>query len=166
MRYRVAVVAPNVVDVVRLAGGWLFDQAMAGWDVSAIVADHSDARPLQILGAITLDLESALASPHGPCPQVIAVSADLYQTDSRVRRGVLDNLDEGQTEVLLLGDSFPDDLDERFGAGSHRLSMAARAFKAHALAAATVSVDSIGATETFRHNELLNWPSWSISDIA
>jgi hypothetical protein len=155
-----------VVDVVRLAGGWLFDQAMAGWDVSVIVADHSDARPLQILGAITLDLESALASPHGPCPKVIAVSADLYQTDSRVRRGVLDNLDKGETEVMLLGDTFPDDLDERFGVGSHRLSMAARAFKAHALAAAAVSVDSIGATETFRHNELLNWPSWSISDIA
>lgn len=144
----------------------MFDQTMAGWDVTAIVADHTDARPLHILGAITLDLESTLASAHGHCPQVIAVSAELYQTDSRVRQGVLDNLDKGQTEVMLLGDTFPDDLDERFGAGSHRLSMAARAFKSHALAAAAVSVDSIGATENFRHNELLNWPSWSISDIA
>ena len=39
MRYRLDVVAGSVVDVVRFAGGWLFDRAMAGWDVSVLLTD-------------------------------------------------------------------------------------------------------------------------------
>ena len=66
MRYRLDVVAASVADVVRFAGGWLFDRAMAGWDVTVLltdrVADHRDERPLHILGAQTLDLEDALAA--------------------------------------------------------------------------------------------------------
>ena len=65
MRYRLDVVASSVVDVVRFAGGWLFDRAMAGWDVSVLLtdlADQPDGRPLQILGAQVVDLEVALAS--------------------------------------------------------------------------------------------------------
>jgi hypothetical protein len=52
MRYRLDVVASSVVDVVRFAGGWLFDRAMAGWDVSVLLtdlADHPDGRPVQAL---------------------------------------------------------------------------------------------------------------------
>ncbi|MBV9351060.1 MAG: hypothetical protein JOZ23_05930, partial [Mycobacterium sp.] len=62
MRYRLDVVAADVIDVVKFAGGWLFDRAMAGWDVTVLVADHPDDRPLKVLGAQTLDLEFALAS--------------------------------------------------------------------------------------------------------
>ncbi|MGA8547342.1 MAG: hypothetical protein WB785_19075, partial [Mycobacterium sp.] len=62
MRYRLDVVAANVADVVRFAGGWLFDRAMAGWDVTVLLVDHPDERPLQILGAQILDLEYALAT--------------------------------------------------------------------------------------------------------
>src|ERR1700688_3322744 len=51
LRPRLAVLAPSVVEVVRSAGGWLFDRAMAGWNVTVITSDHSDSRPLQILGA-------------------------------------------------------------------------------------------------------------------
>ncbi|WP_343575423.1 hypothetical protein [Mycobacterium sp.] len=50
MRYRLDVVAADVADVVTFAGGWLFDRAMAGWDVTVLVADHVDERPLRILG--------------------------------------------------------------------------------------------------------------------
>ena len=57
MRYRLDVVAADVADVVKFAGGWLFDRAMAGWDVTVLVADHPDERPLQILGAQIVDLE-------------------------------------------------------------------------------------------------------------
>src|SRR5439155_14971420 len=57
MRYRLDVVAADVVDVVKFAGGWLFDRAMAGWDVTVLLVDHPDERPLQILGAHTIDLE-------------------------------------------------------------------------------------------------------------
>ena len=55
MRPRLTVLAPSVVEVVRSAGGWLFDRAMAGWDVTVITSDHSDSRPLRILGASVRD---------------------------------------------------------------------------------------------------------------
>jgi hypothetical protein len=163
MRYRLDVVASSVLDVVRFAGGWLFDRAMAGWDVTVLLtdqlADHPDDRPLQILGAQTLDLEDALTSVETrPRPQALAAAADLFGCDPRVRQGVLQALDHGVTEVTLWGETWPAELDETVGLVQHRLSMAAQTFKARALAAA-LSVEgapqsSIGHTETFRSGML------------
>jgi hypothetical protein len=159
MRYRLDVVAASVLDVVRFAGGWLFDRAMAGWDVTVLVADHPDDRPLQILGARTLDLEYALASVETrPRPQALAAAADLFGCDSRVRQGVLQALDHGVTEVTLWGQIWPAELDDSVGLVQHRLSMAAQTFKARALAAAAAPESSIGHTETFRSG-LLAYPS-------
>jgi hypothetical protein len=159
MRYRLHVVAATVVDVVTFAGGWLFDRAMAGWDVTVLLpdhpADHSDDRPLQILGAQILDLEDALASVETrPRPQALAAAADLFGCDARVRQGVLQALDHGVTEVTLWGETWPAELDHSVGLVQHRLSMAAQTFKAQALAAALnageAPQNSIGHTETFR----------------
>ncbi|KZS59928.1 hypothetical protein [Mycobacterium ostraviense] len=151
MRYRLDVVASSVADVVQFAGGWLFDRAMAGWDVTVLIADHPDNRPLQILGVQTLDLEDALASVDTrPRPQALAVAADLFGRDSRVRRGVLKALDHGGTEVTLWGQTWPAELDDSVGQVQHPLSMAARTFKAQAMAAAALPQDSIGPTEIFR----------------
>ncbi|EUA30392.1 hypothetical protein I553_4649 [Mycobacterium xenopi 4042] len=97
-------VGASVVDVVMFAGGWLFDRAMAGWEVTVLLTDHPDDRPLRILGARTLDLEYALASAdHWPRPQTLAAAADLCGCDPRVRQGVLQALDHGVTEVTLWG---------------------------------------------------------------
>jgi hypothetical protein len=151
MRYRLDVVASSVIDVVRFAGGWLFDRAMAGWDVTVLVADHPDDRPLHILGARTIDLENALASAGTrPRPQALAAAADLFGCDSRVRRGVLQALDHGVTEVTLWGETWPAELDDSVGLVQHRLSTAAQTFKAQALAAAASPASPIGLTETFR----------------
>jgi len=159
MRYRLDVVAATVVDVVRFAGGWLFDRSMAGWDVTVLVADHPDDRPLQIVGAQVLDLEDVLASVQSrPRPQALAAAADLFGCDSRVRQGVLQNLDHGVTEVTLWGEIWPAELDESVGLVQHQLSMAAQTFKARALAAAAVPDLPIGHVETFRSG-LLAWPS-------
>jgi len=151
MRYRLDVVAPSVVEVVTNAGGWLFDRVMAGWDVTVLVAEHPDDRPLQILGAQTLDLEYALASmDRRPRPQTLAVAADIFADDSRVRQWVLQALDHGLTEVTLWGETWPAELDDSGDSVKHRLSAAARAFKAQALAAAAAPDASVGFTETFR----------------
>lgn len=164
MRYRLDVVAASVVDVVRFAGGWLFDRAMAGWDVTVLLteADHRDSRPLQILGARTLDLEDALAAAESrPRPQALAAAADLFGCDPRVRQGLLQALDQGVTEVTLWGETWPAELDDSVGLVQHRLSMAAATFKARALAAAAAPRGPVGdteAVETFRSG-LLALPS-------
>ncbi|OBG74401.1 hypothetical protein A5714_16160 [Mycobacterium sp. E2462] len=159
MRYRLDVVAATVTDVVRFAGGWLFDRSMAGWDVTVLVADHPDARPLQIVGAQVQDLEDALAAAQSrPRPQALAAAADLFGCDARVRQGVLQALDHGVTEVTLWGENWPAELDDSVGLVQHRLSMAARTFKAQALAAAALPQVPVGAVEVFRSG-LLAWPS-------
>jgi hypothetical protein len=141
--------------VVRSAGGWLFDQVMAGWDVTVMTPDHGDSRPLEILGARARDLETMLALPVlGPCLQAVAVRADLYESDARVRKMVLTAFDEGQAEIRFWGDSWPEDLNAGSGPVAHRLSVAARAFKAQALAAAAVPVDAADVVEVFRRGEI------------
>ena len=124
---------------------------MAGWDVTVLIADHPDERPLQILGARILDLEYALESAgQRPPPQTLAVAADLFDCDARVRQGVLQALDQGATEVTLWGQTWPAELDSHVGLVEHRLSAAARAFKSQAYAAAGMAPVAIGSIETFR----------------
>jgi hypothetical protein len=151
LRPRLTAIAPSTVEVVRSAGGWLFDQVMAGWDVTVLTADHGDSRPLRILGARVRDLETMLALPVlGPCLQAIAVRADLYESDVRVRRMVRTALDAGLAEIRFWGDRGPGDLDGRADPVWHRLSVAARAFKAQALAAAAAPADPAEEIEVFR----------------
>ncbi|WP_445166280.1 hypothetical protein ACTXG7_20780 [Mycolicibacterium sp. Dal123E01] len=151
MRYRLDIVAPNVAEAVQHAGGWIFDRVMAGWDVNVLLAQPGDTRPLSILGAQTVDFESVLAAGDDqPRPQALAVAADLVDTDARVREGVLRALDYGMTEVALWGEAQPVELDRTVDSVEHRLSSAARVFKAQALAAAAVSDIEVGPTENFR----------------
>jgi hypothetical protein len=152
MRYRLDVVAPSVLDAVRYAGGWIYDRVMAGWDVTVLVGSDDDRRPLQILGAETLDLESVLAEwEDRPHPQTVAVAAELFDRDPRVLAHVRNALDQGATEVTLWGEQLPAELDHSVDSAQHHLSAAARAYKARALAAAgDTSADSVTNSETFR----------------
>ena len=76
LRPRLVALASSTADVVHVAGGWLCDQVLAGWDVTVVTADHQDQRALRILGVRGRDLESALAAPvQGPCLRAIALQA-------------------------------------------------------------------------------------------
>ena len=59
----------TVAEAVRFAGGWLFDRVMAGWDVTVIVANRDDDRPLKILGATAVDLEVCSNTRDRRCPR-------------------------------------------------------------------------------------------------
>jgi hypothetical protein len=133
-RYRLDVIAPNVLDVVKHAGGWLFDERMAGWDVTVAVVEHGDFRPLRILGVDAVQLNSSLWD-HRPGSQKLAVAAELFRCDQRVRHGVLGAFENGLAEVTVWGELRPDELLPGIGQVRHRLSSAASVFKAHALAA-------------------------------
>ena len=149
LRPRLVAIAPSVVEAVRFAGGWLFDQVMAGWDVTVLTSGDADARPALILGARVADLEMVLARRvRGSCLQGIAVRADLYGSDARVRR-MVDEAREGLAEVRLWGEEWPAALAGLAGPVRYQLSVAARAFKAQALAAAAIPADLAQDTEEF-----------------
>lgn len=148
-------IAPSVPDAVAAAGGWLFDRALAGWDVLALVADLPDPRPMQILGVRTADMERGLTSPvPGPKPHTLAADARLYETDERVRQIVLRAVQQRLTEVLLWGADEPEDLVGELDPVTHRLSVAARAFKAEALLAAGAARGPVEDSERFHGGAL------------
>jgi hypothetical protein len=150
VRYRLDVVAATVADAVAAAGGWMFDRVMAGWDVRVMLADAGDVRPLEILGAEIADLETELVhGPAGTHPNALAVAGELYGSDARIREGVRQALEHGGTEVTLWGDFWPSELDRSVGSVEHRLTVAAKAFKSQALAAANTTAEP-GSVETFR----------------
>ncbi len=146
LRHEMIVVASSVADVVASTGGWLVDRRMAGWQVNVLVSDRTGERALQILGADALDLSADLeAITDDPDrASTLAVAADVYTADERVRRFVSTS-DRSRAEVALWGDT--DALGQNVSAVCYRLSAAARAFKSQALLAAGMPADSAGATE-------------------
>ncbi|OBB00796.1 hypothetical protein A5662_00030 [Mycobacteriaceae bacterium 1482268.1] len=140
------VVASTVGDVVVSAGGWLYDRRMAGWRVNVLVADRTGERALRVLGAEVFDLSGDLEAITDDPDRAatLAVAADVYAADARVRRFVLAS-DRRRAEVALWGDAHS--LDDNVSAVSYRLSAAARAFKAQALLAAGLACESALATE-------------------
>jgi hypothetical protein len=154
-------IAPSAAEAVQYAGGWLFDQVLAGWDVTVATAEAGDPRPLDILGVTARDFDAVFTAPMlGPCLQAIVLRADLYRDDERVRRLVLAAAGAGRAEIRLWGEVSlwdeirPADFDGSGDPVSHRLSLAARAFKAQALAAADLGGAPTAETEVFRRVEL------------
>jgi hypothetical protein len=146
MQHEMTVVASGVADVVASAGGWLYDRRTAGWKVNVLLADRTGERALRILGADVLDLGGDLdAITDDPDrAATLAVAADVYAADARVRRFVSSS-DRRRAEVAMWGDT--GSLNEDVSAVSYRLSAAARAFKAQALLAVGMPAESVAATE-------------------
>lgn len=143
--HRLTVLAASLADVVQHAGGWLFDQARAGWDVSVWASGRFDQRPLTILGVCPLDGDSGSVLRDVPDTGALAVTAELLRVDQDVRALVLESAKRTKSEVTVLG-AWPATLGGPVDAAEHRLSVAARAFKARALSAAAVA-DGVTATE-------------------
>jgi hypothetical protein len=157
LRYRLDVVAGSAVDVVHSAGGWLYDRVMAGWEVTVLLPGNEDTRSLRILGVGVVDTESEFVpTAMGSTSQTLAVSAEAFTADERVRDKVLKSLDDRLTEVALWGDGWPLGVNRGMTRAQHVLSAAARRFKGYALAAAGIPGASVEPTET-----LLCGASWS-----
>jgi hypothetical protein len=148
--YDLVVLTRDVNDAVTSAGGWLCDRVRAGWRVTVLAPPNSDLRPLQILGVGVsyFDGEIDFLSETGPA--AIAAAADILRDDVRIRDEILPIIQRGNVEVTLWGDVGSFGADARFGTVAHRLSDAARAFKIHALASASIPTSSVGVTEEFR----------------
>jgi hypothetical protein len=147
-RYRLFVAISDVGELVASAGGWICDRIQAGWDVSVAVTEPHNLRPLQILGItnVVTDQEFESLSDRGEVA-AIAFAAEAFDRDELLRLRVLKALDQGPTEINIWGTTLPFGLEGRVHRLQHRLSIASRAFKAHAVAAASIPGANIGATE-------------------
>jgi hypothetical protein len=149
-KYHLDVVASGPADVVCAAGGWLYDRVRAGWQVNVLLPQPCDTRPLQILGAHAAELDAQMPPASTECAaRGLAVSAEMFASDTRIRHEVLKALDRWMTEVTLWHDGWPLFVGHRTTTVVHVLSAAARAFKRHALTAAGIP-DAVGPTETLR----------------
>jgi hypothetical protein len=148
-KYQLDVTACDVADVVRSAGGWLYDRARAGWDVTVVVSHDDDVTPLRILGVRTEQATSEADATAPPTARALAVSACAMADSGPLRDDVLRALKRGLTEVTLWGDSGAGGIERGVESVDHVLSAAARAFKSHALRAAGVD-EPVGPVETFR----------------
>src|SRR5215469_5085660 len=103
LKPRVAVIGRDAAEVVRFSGGWMFDQALAGWDVNVLTLDDGNVRPLRILGANPHDLAPLLAPgvAVGQCLHAVVVPADLYHAEEGVRRIARNAMESGSAELLL-----------------------------------------------------------------
>jgi hypothetical protein len=156
--YRLDVVGSSPADVVGSIGGWLYDRMRAGWDVNVLLPQRCDNRPLEILGIQVSDLDwQVLAGGTEYAARGLAVSADMFASDVRIRQEVLTALDRWMTEVTLWHDDWPLTVGHRTATVQHVLSGAARAFKRHALAAAGIP-GSVGPTETLRSDMKASLP--------
>ncbi|MCV7028041.1 hypothetical protein [Mycobacterium sherrisii] len=147
LRYRLDVVAASAVDVVHAAGGWLYDRSMAGWEVTVLLPGSCDTRPLRILGLRVADSVSDDEVTESPS-QTLAVSAEAFAADPRVRDRVFASLDDRLTEVALWGQGWPLGVNRSMTRAQHVLSAAAQRFKSYALAAAGIPCALVEPTET------------------
>jgi hypothetical protein len=147
-KYQLDVTAGDVTDLVRNAGGWLYDRAMAGWDVSVLFSRECDPAPLRILGLSSRrpDLDDDPTAP--PRALALAASTASLAANSLLREDVLRAMKRGLVEVTLWGEPTTKGFDRGVESTEHVLSGAARAFKSHALRAAGVD-ESAGPVETF-----------------
>jgi len=105
-----------------------------------------------------VDLDSQILSTGTECAaRGLAVSADMFAADPRIRREVLTALDRWMTEVTLWHEDWPLRVGHRTTTVQHVLSRAARAFKHHALAAAGIP-GTVGPTETLRSDMKASLP--------
>lgn len=132
--YDLTVIAADVDGTVASAGGWLCDRVRAGWQVTVLVPAGSDVRALTILGVHTEVVDSAADALRGTAAAV-AVDARVLRHDDELRQTVLRLVDAGRIEVTVWGASALFGADGRFDTVRHRLSAAARAFKAGAMRA-------------------------------
>jgi hypothetical protein len=144
--YRTDLIASQIVDAVRFAGGWMCDRAMAGWDVTVFLPEIVDTRPLQILG-VRVELRKLPAQAGTPAAATIAVCRRVYD-EAGIRQHVDEAVQRGRPELMLWPCRPRPDLPWDGGHAHHRLSPAARAFKAQALHALNVSPD-VQSTECF-----------------
>lgn len=150
-KHCLVVLGADETDVVRTAGGLIYDWSSAGWDVTVQLGVSRDDRPLRIVGAKTsspIRRDSLRGDPLWP--DAIIASHRLFSENLSVRAYFTEAVARGYAATAMPGNEWPSALDQSVGHIRHRLSPAARAFKLQAMLAAGVVPEQVASTELFR----------------
>ena len=130
------VVATSVADVVASVGGFLFDRRSAGWDVTVLLAENADLRPLAILGVDALPVTGEVDWAELFNVAAVALALNQLTIGDDIETRVLKAATSGLTEVAMWGAGPPLGVKVPTKRVVHRMSGAAQAFKDCALRAA------------------------------
>jgi hypothetical protein len=133
--YTIDVVAADAADAVRAAGGLIFDRIHEGWTARVFVLEEGlDPRPLHILGAHGFHYDGIDALAPSRLRTALALSSAALAHSDEIYQNTLTRLRRGCAEVSLWGEP-PQEMQHHLVAMEHRLTPAAKAFKAYAWAA-------------------------------
>jgi hypothetical protein len=130
-RYQMLVLVTDVADAVLNVSGLVADRALQGWDVVAAVVSRVDMDPMRVVGARLSDFDSICEEPE--FAGAIAVAADLLNVRPDVQQFVTSAVRNGESELLVWGAPDSTGIDVSFRLKAYEPSVAARAFKGHAL---------------------------------
>lgn len=143
-RYRLDVIAIDVEDAVRFAGGLMCDRSLAGWEVNVVTRTDGGEHALGILGAVPVRELPAAKALH----QTLAVSAAAISADDAIRERVLAGSAHGAIDVLVWDAQRSVAVPAVFETIEHDVSAAARAYRRQALRALGADHEC-GTTEAF-----------------
>lgn len=150
LQYELNVVGSSGADLVSGIGGWLFDRSMAGWNVRVALSEPGGDVALRILGLKAVDAKGLWQSMVGD-PEHVAmtlIATDRFDADDDVRLRGLTALRAGAGTLAFWGADGPGQLAGQVHRAQYRPSAAARAFKAHALAAVGRAAAPLDPVET------------------
>lgn len=157
MRSQLELMAESAEQAVIWAGGLLCDRALAGWQVVVWLPEVTKSVALKILGAEARVAGSEVAIVGTVMPLVrIASGSGGPAGAGQLQTYLCDRTDPAGAAT---GSASPQAVVD--GVLHHRLSFAARAFKAHALMACG-RPGPVGEVEMFRPTDL----RWSIGPSA
>jgi hypothetical protein len=144
------VIGTTAAVVVQSLGGWICDKVWEGCNVRVSVVRHGDARALQILGVKRLyKYRPDELMQHLPSLDGLAVTAELVDGDAGVAQVLRTILNLNRLRPTVWGQDAPTLLDTDWQPGEYRPSIAAQAFKAHAVMAAG-QLPTTTSSESFR----------------
>ena len=155
------VIGTTAAVVVQSLGGWICDKVWEGCNVRVFVVRHGDARALQILGVRKLYEYRPDEFLHQlPSLDGLAVTAELVDGDAEVAHVLRTILNLNRLRLTVWGQDAPTLLDTDWQPGEYRPSIAARAFKAHAVTAAG-QLPTTTSCESFRRVSGVGRPAYS-----
>jgi hypothetical protein len=94
-------VARDVGELVDLAGGWMCDRILAGWDVNVTVSEPRDLRPLRILGVPLVAQQRPRLINDDSRTASMAIAPGIFENDNHLRSEVFKALDQEANEVTF-----------------------------------------------------------------